>query len=164
MVVPDVCEDGEPPIEEGTPAPVMPKPGPDAAVAAAAAAWENPRPTTGATGAIGACAATEGPPDSGQIPGSLDDAVALPPELGDVPGAANIATSATDAPDFAAEPSAMLCGKSPILPASLTILAHAGTAKTLNAVVSQDKPLTMHAGNILHCAGLLHCRVFNGNM
>lgn len=34
--------------------------------------------------------------------------MALPPELGDVPGAANIAPSATDAPDFAAEPSATL--------------------------------------------------------
>ncbi len=96
MVVPDVCEVGEPPIEEGTPKGAMPKPGPDVvvAVAAAAAAWENPCPATGATGAIGACAATEGPLDSGKITGSVDDAVVLPPELGDVPGAANIAKSA----------------------------------------------------------------------
>ena len=30
--------------------------------------------------------------------------------------------------------------------------------------MGQDKPLTMSAGNILHCAGLLHYRVFNGDM
>ena len=96
MVIPDVCEDGKPPTEEGTPKGAMPKPGPDVVVAeaAAAAAWENPCPATGATGAIGACAATEGPLDSGKITGSVDDAVVLPPELGDVPGAANIAKSA----------------------------------------------------------------------
>ena len=91
MVVPDVCEDGEPPNEEGIPKGAMPKPGPDAVVAAAAA-WEKSCPMIGATGAIGACAGTEGPPDSGQIPGSVDDTVALLPELGDVPGTANIAT------------------------------------------------------------------------
>ena len=107
----------------------MLKPGADAAVAAAAAAWKKPCPKTGATGATGACAATEGPPDSGKIAGSVEDAVAFPPELGDAQEAANVATSATDAPDFDAEPSAMLSGKLPILPASMTFLAHAGTAK-----------------------------------
>ena len=30
--------------------------------------------------------------------------------------------------------------------------------------MGQDKPLTVHAGNILQCAGLLHDRVFNANL